>query len=173
MFVHATKQKSCKGLKFHFNVTFNSLPNIRLFLHLYINIHTCNYKYYILLLAFSWREHFLKVRQQSFVAKLFRPYLWALNFTVTFHWLFFYIIKRIKIMHIFRYYTLHSLIITMDCLKIEFIATLLCVAMYASSADQQNSSNFLTNYARHQNICDKIGWEPKCGKGATGKEGNL
>ncbi|XP_052683655.1 complement C1q tumor necrosis factor-related protein 3-like [Crassostrea angulata] len=58
----------------------------------------------------------------------------------------------------------------MDCLKIEIIATLLCVAMYASSADQQNSSNFLTNYARHQNICDKIGWEPKCEKGATRKE---
>lgn len=79
----------------------------------------------------------------------------------------------IKIMHIFRYYILHSLIITMDCLKIEFIAMLLCVAMYASSADQQNSSNFLTNYARQRNICVKIGWEPKCGKAATGKEGNL
>lgn len=59
----------------------------------------------------------------------------------------------------------------MDCLKIEFIAMLLCVAMYASSADQQNSSNFLTNYARQRNICVKIGWEPKCGKAATGKEG--
>lgn len=64
----------------------------------------------------------------------------------------------------------------MDCMKTQFIATLLCVAtcMYVSSADQQNSSNFLTNYAKQQNICHKIGWEPKCGNVGKGrKEGNL
>lgn len=70
-----------------------------------------------------------------------------------------------------RYYTLHSLIKTMECLKIQFIATLLCVVICVSSAE--NSSNFLTNYARQQNICNKMGWEPKWGKGATGKEGHL
>lgn len=62
----------------------------------------------------------------------------------------------------------------MDCMKIQFIATLLCLTMYVSSADQQNSSNFLTNYARHQNICNKMGWEPKCGNVEKGrKEGSL
>lgn len=69
---------------------------------------------------------------------------------------------------------LHSLIIPMDCMNIQFIATVLCVAMYVitySSADQQNSSSFLTSYAKHQNICDKIGWEPKCRKGR--KEGYI
>lgn len=61
----------------------------------------------------------------------------------------------------------------MDCIKTQFLATLLCMAtcMYVLSADQQNSSSFLANYAKHQNICDKIGWEPKCGKGR--KESNL
>lgn len=38
-----------------------------------------------------------------------------------------------------------------------------------SDAEQQNSSSFLSNYARHQNICHKIGWEPKCKKDCKGK----
>lgn len=52
----------------------------------------------------------------------------------------------------------------MDCMKIQFIATLLCVAMYVSSADQHTFNTFITNYARYQNICNKMGWEPKYGK---------
>uniref|UniRef100_A0A8W8MAV7 C1q domain-containing protein n=1 Tax=Magallana gigas TaxID=29159 RepID=A0A8W8MAV7_MAGGI len=38
-----------------------------------------------------------------------------------------------------------------------------------TSADQQNSSSFLSNYARHQNICHMIGYEPKCKKDCQGK----
>lgn len=56
----------------------------------------------------------------------------------------------------------------MNRMKIHFLATFLCVAMYVitfASADQQNSSSFLSNYAIHKNICHKIGCEPKCRKG--------
>lgn len=43
-----------------------------------INKYTCIHElYYIHLLEFCWREHYLKVRQQIFVAKLCRSYLWA------------------------------------------------------------------------------------------------
>lgn len=55
---------------------------------------------------------------------------------------------------------LHSLIMQMDCIKIQYLVTFLCVAVYATTADQQNSSSFLSNYARQQDICRKMGWEP-------------
>lgn len=59
---------------------------------------------------------------------------------------------------------LHSLIMPMDCIKIQYLVTFLCVAVYVITADQQHSSSFLSNYARQQDICHKIGWEPTCKK---------
>lgn len=59
------------------------------------------------------------------------------------------------------------LIIPMDCIKKQFKATFMCLVIYVitlSTADQQNSSSFLSIYARQQDICHKMGWKPSHSK---------
>lgn len=113
----------------------------------------------LLIIVQSNKTHFCARFRISI--KLFTMYVSG----ITFNYLFCCMIK--KWCYVFRL-ILHSLIIPMDCMKFHFLSTFVCVAMYVitfASADQHNSSSFLSNYARHQNICYKIGWEPKCRKG--------
>uniref|UniRef100_A0A8W8LZQ8 C1q domain-containing protein n=1 Tax=Magallana gigas TaxID=29159 RepID=A0A8W8LZQ8_MAGGI len=53
----------------------------------------------------------------------------------------------------------------MDSKTAVSYAAIFCVIWISYTvADQQNSSSFLSSYASYQDICRKIGWEPKCSR---------
>lgn len=64
--------------------------------------------------------------------------------------------------YVFRFSPSPFIDYAMDCIKIQYLVTFLCVVVYVITADQQHSSSFLSNYARQPDICHKIGWEPTC-----------
>lgn len=64
--------------------------------------------------------------------------------------------------YVFRFSPSPFIDYAMDSIKIQYLVTFLCVVVYVITADQQHSSSFLSNCARQQDICHKIGWEPTC-----------
>lgn len=50
---------------------------------------------------------------------------------------------------------------------VSYAAIFCVIAISHTAADQKNSSTFLSCYAGYQDICRKIGWEPKCGAQTT------